>query len=46
MFIDDMQFAMKRVKTRWIPAKKNDVPIESKYVLKINFTTDHFDHGD
>ncbi|MBU4538963.1 MAG: energy transducer TonB [Weeksellaceae bacterium] len=46
MFIDDMLFAMKRVKTKWKPAMRDNKPVESKYVLKINFISDHFDHGD
>lgn len=46
MFIDDMQFSMKKVKTKWKPALKDNVPTKSNYILKINFTSDHFDHGD
>ena len=46
MFRDDMQFAMKKVKTKWKPAIKDGVPVKSRYILTINFTTDHFDHGD
>ena len=44
MFIDDMLFCMKRVKTKWKPATENGVPVKSIYNLKINFITDHFDH--
>lgn len=44
MFIDDMLFCMKRVKTKWKPATENGVPVKSTYNLKINFITDHFDH--
>lgn len=46
MFIDDMLFAMKKVKAKWKPAQQNGTPIESNYILSINFTSDHFDHGD
>lgn len=46
LFIEDMMFAMKRIKTRWKPASKNGQPVESKYILSVNFTSDHFDHGD
>lgn len=46
MFIEDMQFAMKRVKKKWKPAQKNGKPMVSQKVIKINFTSDYFDHGD
>ena len=46
MFIEDMMFAMKKIKTKWKPALQNNQPVESKYILSVNFTTDHFDHGD
>lgn len=46
MFIDDMMFAMKKIKTKWKPALQNDQPVESRYILSVNFITDHFDHGD
>ncbi|GEN67016.1 MULTISPECIES: energy transducer TonB [Chryseobacterium] len=46
MFIDDMQFAIKRVKKKWKPAIKDGIPVVSKKIIKINFTSDHFDHGD
>ncbi len=44
MFIEDMQFAIKRVKKKWKPAMKEGSPVVSKKVIKINFTSDHFDH--
>jgi len=44
MFIEDMQFAIKRVKKRWKPAMKEGIPVVSKKIIKINFTSDHFDH--
>ena len=46
LFIEDMMFAMKKIKTKWKPALQNNKPIESKYILNVNFTSDHFDHGD
>lgn len=46
MFIDDMMFAMKKIKTKWKPALQNEKPVESNYILSVNFTSDHFDHGD
>ncbi len=42
-FVQDMTFAMKRIKKKWKPASKNGVPIESSYIFEINFTTDHSD---
>lgn len=44
MFIDDMLFAMKKVKGKWKPAQRDGKPIESNYILSINFISDHFDH--
>ncbi|MBB4807048.1 hypothetical protein HNP38_002352 [Chryseobacterium defluvii] len=44
MFIDDMRFAISRIKKKWKPAIKEGKPVVSKKVIKINFTTDHFDH--
>lgn len=46
MFIEDMMFAMKKIKTKCKPALQNEKPVESKYILSFNFITDHFDHGD
>lgn len=46
LFIDDMNFAIKRVKKKWKPAMQDGKPVVSKKVIKINFTSDHFDHGD
>ncbi|SDJ70887.1 energy transducer TonB [Chryseobacterium jejuense] len=46
MFIDDMRFAIKKVKKKWKPAMKDGQPVVSKKIIKINFTSDHFDHGD
>ena len=46
LFIDDMNFAIKRVKKKWKPAMQDGKPIVSKKIIRINFTSDHFDHGD
>lgn len=46
LFIDDMNFAIKRVKKKWKPAMQDGKPVVSKKVIRINFTSDHFDHGD
>lgn len=44
LFIDDMLFCMRKVKTKWKPAIENGVPVKSRYSLKINFITDHTEH--
>lgn len=46
LFIDDMNFAIKRVKKKWKPAMRDGKPIVSKKVIRINFTSDQFDEGD
>jgi len=46
MFIEDMQFAVKKVKKKWKPAVKNGKPVLSQKIISIYFTSDHFDHGD
>jgi hypothetical protein len=44
MFIDDMKYAVKKVKGKWKPAMKDGVPVNSKYILKVNFSTNTYDH--
>ncbi|MFY1047994.1 energy transducer TonB [Chryseobacterium sp. GP-SGM7] len=46
LFIEDMDFAIKKVKKKWRPAMHDGKPVISKKVIKINFTSDHFDDGD
>lgn len=46
MFIEDMEFAMKKIKKKWKPAIKNGKSVASQKIIRINFTTDHYDHGD
>ncbi|MFZ4931375.1 energy transducer TonB [Chryseobacterium sp. Mn2064] len=43
-FIDDMKFALKKVKGKWQPATKNGVPIDSKLIMKIRFQNNVYDH--
>ncbi|MDF2551574.1 MAG: hypothetical protein K0R77_849 [Chryseobacterium sp.] len=38
------QFVIKRVGQKWKLAMKEGNPVVSKKVIKINFTSDHFDH--
>jgi hypothetical protein len=44
MFIDDMKYAAKKVKGKWTPATKNGIPVDSKFVMKVNFTNNVYDH--
>lgn len=44
MFIDDMKYAAKKVKGKWAPATKNSIPVDSKFVMKVNFTNNVYDH--
>lgn len=46
MFIEDMQFAMRKVKQKWKPAMAQNTPVESRYILKINFDRNDYDHDD
>jgi hypothetical protein len=43
MFIEDMLFCMKRIKTKWKPATENGIAVKMNYKIKINFISDHFD---
>lgn len=43
VFRQDMDFAMRRIKKKWKPALQNGVPVESRYLFEINFTSDHSD---
>lgn len=44
-FVQDMTFAMKRIRKKWKPATIDGKPISSN-INFTNFTTDHADHGD
>ncbi|NIF07276.1 hypothetical protein F3J23_17795 [Chryseobacterium sp. Tr-659] len=44
MFIDDMKFALKKVKGKWSPATKSGVPVDSKAIMKIRFEHNVYDH--
>jgi hypothetical protein len=43
MFIDDMNYAVKKVKGKWKPAMQNGVPVDSKFIMKVNFSHDVYD---
>ncbi|MDO4224395.1 MAG: hypothetical protein Q4C75_00690 [Bergeyella zoohelcum] len=40
---NDMQFILKRLKTKWYPAKCNEKPMNSKVRMRVNFSTEMFD---
>ncbi len=44
MFIDDMKYAAKKVKGKWKPAIRNGIPVDSKFVMKVNFNNNAYDH--
>lgn len=44
MFIDDMKYAAKKVKGKWKPALQNGIPVDSKLVIKVNFSHNTYDH--
>ena len=44
MFVDDMKYALKKVKGKWSPATKGGVPVDSKAIMKIRFNNNTYDH--
>lgn len=44
MFIDDMKYALKKVKGKWKPAVKSGVPVDYKTIMKIRFDNNTYDH--
>lgn len=44
MFIDDMKFALKKVKGKWKPAVRNGEPVDYKTIMKIRFDNNTYDH--
>gem|GEM_PF-537482 len=45
VFNEDMQFAMRKVKSKWKPALKDSKPVKSKYFLTITFERMDYDHN-
>lgn len=45
-FLQDMTFAMKKIKKKWKPATKDGKPIPYNHIFEITFITDYSDHGD
>lgn len=44
MFVDDMKYDAKKVKGKWKPATKNGVAVDSKFVMRVNFDNNGYDH--
>jgi hypothetical protein len=44
MFVDDVKYAMKKIKGKWKPAMKENTPVDSKVIFKVDFTTHGYDH--
>ena len=43
MFVRDLKFAVKRIKKNWIPSKCNNIPVDSKIRIRLNFVTESAD---
>lgn len=39
-----MLYAMKKIKGKWTPAMYDDTPVDSKIIIKVNFSTNAYDH--
>ncbi|WP_223609142.1 energy transducer TonB [Chryseobacterium sp. OSA05B] len=44
MFIDDVKYAMKKIKGKWKPAMKENTPVDSDITVRVNFSTNGYDH--
>lgn len=44
IFVDDVKYAMKKIKGKWKPAMKDNTPVDSKVIVKVNFSTNTYDH--
>lgn len=42
-FLRDLKFAVKKIKKNWTPSKCNDVPVDSKIRIRLNFVTESVD---
>ncbi|NML68731.1 hypothetical protein HHL23_02825 [Chryseobacterium sp. RP-3-3] len=43
MFVDDVKYAMQKIKGKWKPAMKDNTPVDSKMIVKVNFSTHGYD---
>ncbi|WP_051891212.1 energy transducer TonB [Chryseobacterium sp. JM1] len=44
MFIDDVKYAMKKIKGKWKPAMNKSTPVDSDITVKVDFSTNGYDH--
>ncbi|WP_051686435.1 energy transducer TonB [Chryseobacterium hispalense] len=44
MFIDDIKYAAKKVKGKWTPATETGIPVDSKFVMRVSFSNNAYDH--
>ena len=42
-FLRDLKFAIKKIKKNWTPSKCNNVPVDSKIRIRLNFVTESAD---
>ena len=42
-FSRDLKFAIKKIKKNWTPSKCNNIPVDSKIRIKMNFVTESVD---
>lgn len=42
-FLRDLKFAVKKIKKNWTPSKCNNVPVDSRIRIKLNFVTESVD---
>ncbi|MDQ0476729.1 hypothetical protein [Chryseobacterium sp. MDT2-18] len=42
-FLRDLKFAVKKIKKTWTPSKCNNVPVDSRIRIKLNFVTESVD---
>ena len=44
MFLRDLKFAVSKIKENWTPSKCNNVPVDSKIRIRLNFVTESADN--
>lgn len=42
-FLRDLKYAVRKIKKTWTPSKCNEVPVDSKLRIKLNFVTESID---
>ena len=42
-FLRDLKFAVRKIKKNWTPSKCNNVPVDSKIRIRLNFVTESID---